>query len=499
VNDLATIEIPLDEMLQLCAVNGLFFSQQFFPKTVRQAPAIFHERLWGLLDSNHRLIGTHVHRDGAKTSIARMYTMKRIAFGLAHTILYIGKSENHAARSVRWIRGQVEHNKKLASIFQLRKGDKWQDTECEIWHGTDQYPITILGMGITGSVRGTNIDDYRPDLIIIDDVIDEDNSATLEQRTKIEDLILGALKDSLAPATESPDAKMVMLQTPLNKDDASNKAFDDPEWTCVRFGCWTTDTEDLPLEQQESAWPSRWPTETLRNEKRAAVKRNKISLWNREKECRLTSVETLTFVENWLKFYDVLPEKLEIIMAVDPVPPPTEKQIANGLKDKDFEAMAVVGKHAGKFYLLEYVQNKGHMPTWTIAEFFRLATKWRPKRILVETVAYQKTLSWLLKEAMRVQKRYFVIKELDDKRKKLDVISDGLSPVASNGVFYVRPEMFDFITQFRDYPVVSHDDLIEVVARCVIELEGAEFENEDDWSEEDEDSYPALEYLGACP
>ena len=52
-----------------------------------------------------------------------------------------------------------------------------------------------------------------------DDVIDEENSATPEGRAKLEDLLYGAVKGSLAPATEFPDAKLVMLQTPLNKEE----------------------------------------------------------------------------------------------------------------------------------------------------------------------------------------------------------------------------------------------------------------------------------------
>ena len=112
----------------------------------------------------------------------------------------------------------------------------------------------MLCVGITGSIRGINFDDFRPDLIVIDDVIDEENSATVEQRIKIEDLILGALKDSLAPATECPDAKLVMLQTPLNREDASCKALKDDEWVSAVFGCWTPETAGLALNQQESSW-----------------------------------------------------------------------------------------------------------------------------------------------------------------------------------------------------------------------------------------------------
>jgi len=504
LDSLPTSADDLAELVTLCAVDSGLFAKTFFPKTVRQPSAPFHQELWDLLDSNHRLVNAQVFRDGAKTSILRMYTAKRIAYGLAHTILYISKSEGHALRSVHWLRTQVDHNHAYKSVFNLSPGKKWQDAEAEIWHGTDEYPIWILGLGITGSIRGINLEDFRPDLIVIDDVINEENSATDEQRNKIEDLILGALQNSLAPATESPDAKMVMLQTPLDKEDASCKALSDLAWKSMVFGCWTPETASLPLHQQVSCWEARWPTKDLREMKEAAIHRNKLSLWLREKECILVSPETSAFREEWLQFYDVAPETqlMQIVIVVDPVPPPTDIQIKKGLRGKDYEAFSIVGKYKGKFFLLEYSLNRGHEPDWTIMEFFRLCIKWHPRCVVVETVAYQKTLSWLLKKAMQQQKRYFVIKEYRDKRKKYDRIVDGLSGPTSNEVFFIKKEHTEFISQFRTYPSVSHDDLIEATAIAVAELTGPSYDAGDEaWSDimEDEADIPRLVYAGGAP
>ena len=227
-----------------------------------------------------------------------------------------------------------------------------------------------------------------------------------------------------------------------------------------------------------------------------------MALWLREKECKLVSPETCAFRENWLRFYDVEPEVMTVVIVIDPVPPPTDLQIAKGLKGKDYEAFAVVGKSKGDFFLLDYSTNRGHEPDWTIMEFFRLCYKWHPRCVVVETVAYQKTLSWLLKKAMQAQKKYFVIKEYRDRRKKYDRIVDGLSGPASNGRLFVRKEHLEFIMQFRDYQNVSHDDLIEAVAIGVAELEGPNYESADEgWENimEDERNIPALIHEGGAP
>ncbi len=497
-------QVSLSEIVELGALDSQFFCKTFFPRTVRQDPASFHEEVWELIEGEWRLVNLQIHRDGAKTSILRMYTAKRIAYGLAHTILYVGKSEGHAVRSTKWLRKQVQHNRLFADTFGLRPGDKWQDIESEIWHGTDEYPVWIMATGITGSVRGINQDDFRPDLIIVDDVIDEENSATPDGRRKISDLIYGALVGSLAPSSEAPDAKLVMLQTPLNKEDASTLALKDKGWKSKRFGCWTPATEGLDLRLQKSAWPARWPSAEMRQKKEEFIGRNKLSLFLREYECKLTSPETAAFGANWLEYYKLTPEHLVKSMAIDPVPPPSDIQIAKGLRGKDYEAFAVVGAHSGDVYLLDYSLNRGHEPDWTIMEFFRLCLKWRPRIVTVETTAYQRTLKWLLEQAMRSRRQYWVVQDFTDGRSKFDRIVDSLSGVASQGRFFVREDQTEFISQFETYPDIPNEDLLEAVAVATAKLLGlplGDGDEDDAYAElmAEEKDIPALDYSMGAP
>ena len=497
-----TVErITTAEMLRLGALDSHFFGRQIFPQTIRQDPASFHPSVWRKLDGPSRYVNIQIFRGGAKTSLLRVYGAKRIGYGVTRTMLYIGKSEGHAIRSSRWLRRAVEHNKLYNTLFKLRPGSKWQDDEFEIIHGIDEYSIWVKAVGITGSIRGINFDDYRPDLIIVDDIVDEENAATPEQRQKITSLIYGAVKESLAPETESPLAKLVVLQTPLNKEDFSTLALDDPEWDSAVFGCWTESTKDLPLERQISSWLERYPSETLRKEKQGAAHRNQLSIFLREKECRIVSPETSAFNTKWLKYWDVLPEKMTTVLAIDPVPPPSEAQLAAGLRTKDFEVLAVVGKSGSDFFLLDYVMKKGHEPSWTIAEFFSLALKWRPRVVKVEGIAYQRTLAWLLKQAMDKEKKYYVIDAEADIRKKTTRIIDALSGIASNGHFHVSSRHVEFISAFSEYPDVAHDDILDAVAMAVTKLSGQEFSSDDfeQIVEEEEEEYGPLDYIRGAP
>lgn len=503
----------LREILEHAAEDSLFFCKHFFPETFRQDFADFHPLIFDILDDpTARYINLQVMRDGAKTTLIRAYMAKRVAYKLSRTILYIGASQDKAKASVGWLKRQIERNKRFAQTFGLSKGGRWTDEYLEIKHGPEGVTITVIALGITGSVRGINIDDYRPDLIIPDDTIGDDNSATPEQRHKLTQLILGAVKESLSPASETPDAKLVICNTPLDFEDLSQKALRDPQFRSARFGCWTPETEDLPIELQESSWPERYPTATLRAEKAAAIARNELSVFAREKECRLITPETSAFRSEWLKYFgDGEPENdppeherwTEIV--IDPVPPPSEIQIAKGLAGKDFEAITAVARWKNRYYTLETVYNRGHQPNWTVATLFEMCNRWRPRKLIVEAVAYQATLAWLIREGMKRTGRYYPVEEFKDKRKKLDRIKDGLAGPAANGALYVRRSQTTLISQFIHFPGKNpdgtHDDVLETVAIGVASLSRGWVGDSpaDDFYLRGEDNIPALEYQRGAP
>ncbi len=509
--------LTLSEAVQLGAVDSIFFNQLWFPKTFRQAPALYHPAIYDILNNpSNRYINIQVCRDGAKTTILRAYSAKRIAYGLSHTILYVAINETKAIQSVGWLKHQIETNKQFCQAFGLSMGKPWTDVHICVLRRVPnargevvEDKVHVIAFGAQGGVRGVNLDDYRPDLIIVDDVMDDENSATTEQRDKIKNRVLGAIKESLAPRSEMPDAKLVLLNTPQDFEDLSEDAKKDQQFVSASFGCWTKDTEDLAIEEQESAWPARYPSVELRAEKVAALARNKYSIFAREKECKLVVAEENAFRTDWLQFFGVGEAKPEpprhemwIEIAIDPVPPPTKTQLEQGLKKKDYEAFAVVGRWRGDYYLLESVYNRGHEPNWTVNTFFDLCQRWSPRKVIVEAVAYQATLAWLLRKGMQKTGRYWAIQEFKDKRSKYKRIVDGLSSVASEAHLYVRRSQTMFISQFSHYPGKNpqgqFDDVLESVAVATGSLQnGFIGDVPDDHYKAQETQYEELEYGGA--
>lgn len=454
--------VSLEEIIQLGAADPQFYCRHWFPKTVRQASPSFHDEIWSVLDADlTRLVAIKVFRGGAKTTLLRLFASRRIAYAISRFIIFLSASQKQAIFSLDWLRGAIEYNKPWAQAFGLRPGKKWAGDDIEIYHGVDRVPIRVMALGMTGQLRGFNFDDYRPDLIIPDDPGDDENQGTLEQREKSRNLFYGALVPSLAPASECPEAKITMLQTPIAPNDLIESAAGDPSWKTLAFGCFN--------ENQESRWPSRWSTEELREMKQSHVNRNQLAVWMREYECKIVSEELSRFRLPWLKYYDSVPDGGRTYLAIDPAPPETELDLTSKrVKKRSYQAVAVVRAVGGNVYLCTYDRSRGDAPDEFISKVLSMIFEWRPQAIGVETVAYQKTLKWILEQAMTRQKLFLPVYGIEDRRAKPDRITQTITDIAVAGKLYVSKSQTEFLEEFAAYPNVEHPDLLDVVSMGIV-------------------------------
>lgn len=448
--------LAVQEAVQLGAADGVFYSHYFFPKTFRQASPPFHRDVWNKLENPlKRYVALAIFRDGAKTTIMRSYISKQIAYGFAHTVLNIGKSEAAARRSNRWLMKQVMFNAFWAGTFGLRKGHKWTEEEFEIIHGVDEYPITVLAFGMTGSIRGVNLDDYRPDLIAVDDPCNTENTSTQDQLEKTKTLLFADIQKTLAPRSEAPHAKMALLQTPLAVGDAIDYCLHAEDWASAEYSTFDSNGE--------SQWPERYPTAELKADKEVHFRGGPamLSLWMREKECKIVSSETAAFrVEN-LKYYDVLPQHGTCILAIDPA--------SSEEKKADDMAMVALSFNRADVYLVDYRLFHGYDFDHLAAEFFAFIRMYRPRLTVVESVAYQRTLMWHLRREMENRRTFVTITPYDDHRSKNDRIIQALSGLSAMGHLYCKPTQTEFIQKFATWgpKVKIKDDLLDAIAMAV--------------------------------
>lgn len=497
------MDISIDELARLGAVDNEFFSRTFFPKTFRQPSPEFHKRIDHVLESPQlRYINLQCFRGSAKTTKLRTFAAKRIAYRMSRTILIVGASEPAASRTIQWLRTQIDRNTLFATSFGLRPGKKWHETEIEIISDIDGSTTWVLGVGVMSNLRGINFDDYRPDLIICDDLLTDENVLTQESRNKITDLVLGAVAESLAPISEEPNGKLLMLATPIHSDDASMVAAKSEMWHTERFSCWTKESEDAPDGMQHSSWEARFTTEQLRQKKRSMIQMGKARIFTREMEVRLTSAETVAFKPDLLNYYTELKGRGTSVLSIDPVPPPSDREIAKNFVGKDYEALVVQTRVGGNYYLRHYELNRGHDPSWTMAKAFELAVRYQVSYIAVDATAYQAVLKWLLENEMKRRGQWYTV--IPDKsagrKSKYQKIIDALGPLLSYRKYYILNTHTEFISQLTDYPGVPHDDLLDGCAIGLRALINPSVElGESEYTVVDESDYEQLPSYNRCP
>ena len=87
-------------------------------------------------------------------------------------------------------------------------------------------------------------------------------------------------------------------------------------------------------------------------------------------------------------------------------------------------------------------------------------------------MAYQRTLMFLLREAMKEKRTWYAIKEYQDRRKKFNRILTTINPIASSRNMYIKQEHVEFLEQYSQYPDVSNDDILDASAIALEELQG---------------------------
>jgi hypothetical protein len=382
----------------------------------------------------NRYIGLSTFRDSAKTTLARAYIMKRIAYCISRTIMAVNISAPKAQHTTRWLMRQIEFNRPFAQAFKLRKGDKWTPEWFTCINAEDQ-PVNVVASGITSGLRGLNIEDYRPDFIFADDISDRENTATEDQRAKANETFFAQLVRSLAPRSEAPLSQLALGQTPINSYDIISQAGKDPQFKVFKYSCFDA--------SGQSSWAARRSTDELLAEKQGYINRNMLSLWLAEMECELVSGETQSFEKRWLRYFTVFPGEGQVVICIDPASSEEAKA--------DFFAIVVLLFHGANVYLLEYTLQRGMMPDAACAYVFEYALRYGARDVVVETVAYQKILKWYLEQEIQKRRIWLTVHKYDDKRNKDDRMVQAITQVAPYGNLWVREEMSEFLEVFELY------------------------------------------------
>jgi hypothetical protein len=219
----------------------------------------FHAEIWGLLtDAEKERVLLAIPRGHAKSTLAKLCVIWYWLFTSHRFCVYLSNTAPIAKGACRDIIEYLSHPNFLAIYGQVKMVKHSENEGLWIFDlpmGNGRVKRCILrALGQGQQMRGINIDNQRPDLAVVDDVEDNDNTASESQQKKLDQWMYGPFLQALAQRR-----KILWLGNMLAKTSLLSRQSRNPAWNPVIFGCLIKDAEGnlRPL------WPDRWTVEQL--------------------------------------------------------------------------------------------------------------------------------------------------------------------------------------------------------------------------------------------
>lgn len=362
--------------------------------------------------------------------------------------LRIGLISNTATQALdfsRAIRFTLESNSRHYEIFgQSASKEKWRDMEWlhadSKWHGSKD--VTVYAAGTGGPIISK-----RFDVLICDDILDEENSATPEQREKVENWFFRTLLPCL-----TPDGVVIVIGTRWAEEDLYERLFTPIEdggkgWRLKHVKALRGDeSKGEPL---TSYWEEHWPVKKLL-EKRIELGTPMFMCAYQNDISGIMSGDV--FQKRYFQYYDELPSDkiVSTVMGID---------LASSEKERaDYTARVTTSRDEdGNYYVRAYHRDKreyGH------AEFIRDGySAYQPGLVVCETNQFQSTL---VQEVLR-EYPYIPIEGKPSDRDKTTRARAVAAKYEGHKVFHHRSlQDSELEHELLGFPK-GHDDLVDAL------------------------------------
>lgn len=380
-------------------------------------------------------------------------------------VIILGETQRQAKQQLINIRMELSNNELLKEDLGPFKEieDEWGSYSLVI----PKYGARITAASMEQTIRGMKHGQYRPDLIICDDIEDLQSVKTKEGRDRIHQWISG----EVIPAGDK-NTKTIFVGNLLHEDSLlmriKNKIENHEMEGKILF---------VPLidDKLKIAWTGKY-----KNDKEIDFERKKIAnetSWQREYLLKIISDEEKVIHPEWIQIYDKLPSSEdELLNNPDFRFCATGIDLAISKKDySDYTAMVsayVFGYNESfKIYILPDILNaKLDFPQ--TAEQIMIMIKSRLKypeyKIFVESVGYQQAIIEhinTLIQAYNLTVEGYVPRS--DKRERLALVSHAIQ----NGTILFPKNISPLlINQLVNFGKEKHDDLADAFSALCIKI-----------------------------
>lgn len=249
------------EIVRQLESDGEFFIEFFLADELTSPVPFFHYgEIWPLLTNTamqRALLA--IPRDHAKTTLSKLAVVWYFLFTNHRFCVYLSNTNTIAKNACKDIMGYFNSPNFIATYGRI-KVIKESETDSlwifEITMRDGRVKKCILrAVGAGQQMRGINIDNQRPDIAVVDDVEDNENTDSEVLQKKLDKWIFGPFIKALARRK-----KIIWLGNMLQKTSLLARLSQRPNWNPVVFGALVKDAVTGAL---TPLWPERWSMEEL--------------------------------------------------------------------------------------------------------------------------------------------------------------------------------------------------------------------------------------------
>jgi len=380
--DHGQFKAQLEELMKLTRANLVNLGRGLLPDKFNLTPSKLHYRLSDAMVNTEESVAMAFPREFGKSTYSwEVLTLWNILHQKYRYIMFITSSSTMASDMFANVVASIKGHPLIRSMINIKK-----DTKERFFYeiNGEKYFLACYGGG--QNLRGKRFEQFRPDLVVIDDLESTESVKSPDQRKKLKDWFFADVvplgKDArffLVGTMLHEDCLLAeLIRTPLKSPNGQN-------WKTFQYG--VVDEEGKPT------WNEKYDEDWIQKKRKEYIARGQLYRFNTEYMNVVVTREDRTFDIERVRFYDqrqfdpVRKAGVDIIQIVDP-----------GLDDNADHDPSVIWTSAmdkdGNIWVIDVIR-KHMLHHELLDEIVRQYRKHTPRLVYIEAVQAQK---WLLQD-----------------------------------------------------------------------------------------------------
>lgn len=382
---LQPVSAPTESITYALEHDSEFFINFFLGDELEYPVPVFHEQVFSkMISTNIKKFACAIPRGHAKTTLAKLAIIWLFLFTRYRFIVYLSNTAQIAVSACHDIVKFITSDN-FTAVFGPVQFDINQ-----IGNGLYKFTLgkkvcILRALGAGQQVRGINIDNQRPEVAVVDDLEDTDNTATELLYEKLKNWFYGTFLKCMDPI----DNKIVQIGNMIAARCLLKEHCDSASWHSMRFGSL--------LSNGRSLWPDLWPIWRLKQDLQEYIDAGKIDIWYAEMMNYPMAPGTGVIRANEITYRPPpLPgDQLYGFITVDPA-----------ISDKTWAHKAAIWVHVFDglhWHLPENISGTGMDPLQIYNAVMELAFRWHIHAVGIESQQYQAALKPMFEYLCRMQ------------------------------------------------------------------------------------------------